>query len=118
MSYEDVIRVAQAKIDPARFARIAAEVGAKPDEPLNITEFLQARHRRAVLDPAAAPGQGHPGVAERRPSLGRWHWGMQVNTASITGFLRFWLLARAAAMAPAQLSIPGGAARDRGPGWR
>ena len=41
MSYEDVIRVAQAKIDPARRARIAAEMGAKPDEPLSITEFLK-----------------------------------------------------------------------------
>jgi indolepyruvate ferredoxin oxidoreductase, alpha subunit len=30
MSYEDVIRVAQAKIDPARLARIVREMGVKP----------------------------------------------------------------------------------------
>ena len=41
MSYEDVIRVAQAKIDPARLARIAAEMGAKPGEPFTVTEFLK-----------------------------------------------------------------------------
>ena len=41
MSYEDVIRVAQAKIDPARFARIAAQMGIKPDQPFAVTEFLK-----------------------------------------------------------------------------
>src|SRR5262249_7881422 len=40
MSFEDVIRVAQAKIDPARFARIADELKAKPGEPFTVTEFL------------------------------------------------------------------------------
>src|SRR6478752_4765551 len=41
MSYEDVIRVAQAKIDPARLARIAADMGVKPGEPFTVTEFLK-----------------------------------------------------------------------------
>src|SRR5581483_702979 len=41
MSYEDVIRVAQVKIDPARIDRIAAEIGAKPGEPFTVTEFLK-----------------------------------------------------------------------------
>src|SRR6202011_447683 len=41
MSYEDVIRVAQAKIDPARMERIAAEIGVKPGEPFTVTEFLK-----------------------------------------------------------------------------
>src|SRR2546423_13504138 len=41
MSYEDVIRVAQAKIDPARIARICAELGVKPGEPFTVTEFLK-----------------------------------------------------------------------------
>ena len=41
MSYEDVIRVAQAKIDPARIARIGAELGVKPGEPFTVTEFLK-----------------------------------------------------------------------------
>src|SRR5206468_12499362 len=41
MSYEDVIRVAQAKIDPARLKRIAAEMGVKFGEPFTVTEFLK-----------------------------------------------------------------------------
>ena len=41
MSYEDVIRVAQAKIDPARFAPHRAQMGVKPDQPFTVTEFFK-----------------------------------------------------------------------------
>src|SRR6187549_651804 len=40
MSFEDVIRVAEAKIAPDRFRRIEGEIGAK-DQPYVITEFLK-----------------------------------------------------------------------------
>jgi indolepyruvate ferredoxin oxidoreductase beta subunit len=33
-------------------------------------------------------------AADRRGWTDRLHWGMEVNTASVTGFLRFWLLAK------------------------
>jgi indolepyruvate ferredoxin oxidoreductase beta subunit len=93
MSYEDVIRVAQAKIDPARRARIAAEMGAKPHEPLAITEFLKpgVEELASMLPPRLATA-----LLKRAEHgwLGRVHWGMEVNTASVTGFLRFWLLGR------------------------
>ena len=92
MSYEDVIRVAQAKIDPVRFARIANEIGAKPDEPVKITEFLKPGIEEfcSILPPRLA--QRIVALAERRG----WqlHWGMEVNSASISGYLRFWLLAK------------------------
>jgi len=93
MSYEDAIRVAQAKIDPGRRARIAAEMGAKPGEPLHITEFL-----KPGIDEFCSilpPWLGRPILrfAAKRPRLARWHWGMEVNSASISGYLRFWLLA-------------------------
>ncbi|HKA73511.1 MAG TPA: indolepyruvate oxidoreductase subunit beta family protein, partial [Xanthobacteraceae bacterium] len=94
MSFEDVIRVAQAKIDPARFARIAGELKIKPGEPFTITEFLKPgieelcsllppRLARPILDWSA-----------RRGWLGRVYWGMEVKTTSISGYLRFWLLAK------------------------
>jgi indolepyruvate ferredoxin oxidoreductase, beta subunit len=94
MSYEDVIRVAQAKIDPARMQRIAAEIGAKPDEPFTVTEFLKPgiEEMCSILPPALA--ERILAVAERRGWLARVHWAMEVNTASISGFLRFWLLAK------------------------
>jgi indolepyruvate ferredoxin oxidoreductase beta subunit len=94
MSYEDVIRVAQAKIEPARLARIAAEMGVKPGEPFTVTEFLKPgiEEMCSILPPA--PAKRILAVAERRGWLDRVHWGMEVNSASVSGFLRFWLLAK------------------------
>jgi indolepyruvate ferredoxin oxidoreductase, beta subunit len=94
MSYEDVIRVAQAKIDPARMERIAAEIGAKPGEPFTVTEFLKPgiEEMCSILPPSLA--RRILGVADRRGWLERVHWAMEVNTASVSGFLRFWLLAK------------------------
>jgi indolepyruvate ferredoxin oxidoreductase beta subunit len=94
MSYEDVIRVAQSKINPARFARIAADMGIQPGDPIRVTEFLKPgiaelcsilplRLARVVL-----------ATAERSNWLHRWHWGMAVDSASVTGFLRCWALAK------------------------
>jgi indolepyruvate ferredoxin oxidoreductase, beta subunit len=94
MSYEDVIRVAQAKIDPARRARIAAEIGVKADEPFTVTEFLKPgiEEMCSLLPPALA--RRILAAAERRNLLDRLHWGMEVNSASVSGFLRFWILAK------------------------
>jgi indolepyruvate ferredoxin oxidoreductase beta subunit len=94
MSYEDVIRVAQAKIDPARITRIEAELGVKPGEPFTVTEFLKPgiEEMCSILPPFLATRI--LAVAERRGWLDRVHWGMEVNTLSISGFLRFWLLAK------------------------
>jgi len=92
MSYEDAIRVAQAKIDPTRRARIAAEMGAKPGEPLHITEFLKPGIDEicSLLPPHLA--RRLLAMAEKRG----WTFqrGMQVNSQSISGFLRLWLIAK------------------------
>jgi indolepyruvate ferredoxin oxidoreductase, beta subunit len=92
MSYEDAIRVAQAKIDPSRRARIAAEMGAKPDEPLHIAEFLKPGIDEicSLLPPHLA--RRLLAISEKRG----WTFqrGMQVNSQSISGFLRLWLIAK------------------------
>jgi indolepyruvate ferredoxin oxidoreductase beta subunit len=92
MSYEDAIRVAQAKIDPTRRARIAAEMGAKSGEPLHITEFLKPGIDEicSLLPPHLA--RRLLTMAEKRG----WTFqrGMQVNSQSISGFLRLWLIAK------------------------
>jgi indolepyruvate ferredoxin oxidoreductase beta subunit len=83
MSYEDVIRVAQAKIDPARFARIAGELDVKPDQTFTVTEFLKPGVDEfcSILPPWLA---GRIlALAERHAALGRAHCGMAVNTASV-----------------------------------
>jgi indolepyruvate ferredoxin oxidoreductase beta subunit len=100
MSYEDVVKVAQAKIDPARFARIAAELGAAPGEPVTVADFLKpgieefcsilpVRLARPILE-----------LAVRRNWLDRFHWGMEIESTSVSGFLRFWLLARLRGLRP------------------
>ena len=94
MSYEDVIRVAEAKIDPARLARIEKNMGVKPGEPYSVVEFLKpgiaeicqilpVRLARAILT-----------FSERRGWLASIHWGMEINTTSVFGYLRFLMLAK------------------------
>jgi indolepyruvate ferredoxin oxidoreductase, beta subunit len=94
MSYEDVIRVAQAKIDPARLERIAAEMGIEPDQTFTVTEFLKPGVEEfcSILPPWLA--KRILALAERHAGLGRAHWAMAVNTASISGFARFYMLAK------------------------
>lgn len=94
MSFEDLIRVAEAKTDPARMARIASELNAKPEEPFHVVEFLKPgiEEMCQILPPRLA--RWILRVSAQRGWLDRVHVGMQVKTTSITGFLRFWLLAR------------------------
>ncbi len=94
MSYEDVIRVAEAKIDPARRARIAAEMAIRPGDPFKVREFLKPgiEEMCSILPPSVA--RRVRGLADRRGWLGRAHWGMQVNSASVSGYLRFRALAK------------------------
>jgi indolepyruvate ferredoxin oxidoreductase beta subunit len=94
MSYEDVIRVAQAKIDPTRFARIADEIGVKPGEPFAITEFLKPGIEEMCSILPHGLAKRILALAERRGWLGRLHWGMEINSVSISGYLRFWVLAK------------------------
>jgi len=86
MSYEDVIRVAQAKTSRERMERVRAEVRAKPHEPVQITEhFKPGNEEIAALLP---------------PSLARWllawpkfHFSMHVRSTTVWGFVRLRFLA-------------------------
>jgi indolepyruvate ferredoxin oxidoreductase beta subunit len=93
MSYEDVIRVASAKIAPERMARIVAQVGAKPGEPVTIVEFLKPGI--AEMCSILPPWLARPiiAAAERRGWIDKVHWGMEIKTNSVSGYLRFLLLA-------------------------
>jgi indolepyruvate ferredoxin oxidoreductase beta subunit len=93
MSYEDVIRVAQAKIDPARFARIMRELGVKPEQTFTLTEFLKPGVDELCSILPTWLGRGGLSLARRYPVLGRAHYAMAVNSRSVSGYLRFALLA-------------------------
>jgi indolepyruvate ferredoxin oxidoreductase beta subunit len=94
MSFEDLIRVAQAKIDPARMLRIEQELSARNGEPYTVTEFLKPgiEEMCQVLPPALA--RRIIAYSEKRGWLDRMHVGMYVKTTSVSGFLRFWFLTK------------------------
>ena len=93
MSFEDVIRVAEAKIAPERFRRIEGEIGAK-DQPYVITEFLKPGIEELcqVLPPRLA--RAIVAYSDKRGWLGKVWFPMELKTTSLFGYLRFWALAK------------------------
>jgi len=93
MSFEDVIRVAEAKISPERFRRIEGEIGAK-DQPYVITEFLKPGIEELcqVLPPRLA--RAIVAYSDKRGWLGTVWFPMELKTTSVFGYLRFWALAK------------------------
>ena len=112
MSFEDVIRVAEAKIDPARFRRIEGEIGAK-DQPYVITEFLKPGIEELcqVLPPRLA--RAIVAYSEKRGWLGTVYFGMELKTTTVWGYLRFWALAKLQRFRPKSWRYRRGADRDR-----
>jgi indolepyruvate ferredoxin oxidoreductase, alpha subunit len=94
MSYEDVIRVAQAKIDPARMARIVDEMKFDPAQPFAVTEFLKPGVEELCSVLPSALANRILALAVRHQTLANAHWGMAVKTTAVFGYLRFYLLAK------------------------
>jgi indolepyruvate ferredoxin oxidoreductase, beta subunit len=94
MSYEDVIRVAEEKIAPERIARIIAQAGAQPGEPVTIVEFLKPGIAEICSILPAWLARPIVALAERRGWMDRIHWGMEIKTTSVSGYLRLLLLSR------------------------
>jgi indolepyruvate ferredoxin oxidoreductase beta subunit len=94
MSYEDVVRVAQAKIAPARMQRIARDELRVKDEPFSVHDFLKPgiEELTQLLPPTVAKPILR--YAERKGWLGRVYFGMEINTTSVSGYLRFLALAK------------------------
>jgi len=100
MSYEDVVRVAQAKIAPSRMRRIAREELRVKDEPFSVHDFLKPGIEE--LSQLLPPFLARPilAVSERRGWLGRVYFGMEINSTSISGYLRFLMLAKLRGLRP------------------
>lgn len=94
MSFEDVIRVAQAKVSVERFTRVRREVRAKDHEPVLLTEHFKPgiEEIAAILPPSL--GRAFIRWGERTGRLNRTYWSMRVNTTSVLGFVRLWALSK------------------------
>lgn len=93
MSFEDVIRVAQVKTSAERLARVRAEVRARDDEPVELTEHFKPglEEIAAVLPPAWA--RRLLAWGERTGRLGRTYFSMHLRSTTILGFARLRLVA-------------------------
>ncbi|MGI9422380.1 MAG: DUF6537 domain-containing protein [Hyphomicrobiaceae bacterium] len=94
MSYDDPIRVADAKTRADRMQRVTSEVGAPEDAIVQITEYLHPRMEE-VCD--CLP-KGMADWIERRPKLYAWldrrvNKGRRVRTNTIKGYALLWLTA-------------------------
>ena len=93
MSFEDVIRVAEAKLDPARFKRIAREVGAQPGEPVAVIDYFKPGiEEMATLLPSLV-ARPILALSARMGWLGTVYWGMTVQSNSVSGYLKMRMLA-------------------------
>jgi len=100
MSYEDVVRVAQAKISPTRMHRIAHEELRVNGEPFSVHDFLKPGIEE--LCQLLPPFVARPilRLAERKGWLGSVYFGMEINSTSISGYLRFLMLAKLRPLRP------------------
>ena len=92
--------------------------GGKPGEPVAIVEFLKPGIEEIcqLLPPRLASGD--PALAARHAWLGRVYWGMEVETTSVTGYLRLLMLAKLRRLRPAPTAIrQEQAAIEPGSGW-
>jgi indolepyruvate ferredoxin oxidoreductase, alpha subunit len=94
MSYEDVVRVAQAKIAPSRMRRIAREELHVTNEPFTVHDFLKPGIEELSQLLPAFLARHILAVSEKRGWLGRVYFGMEINSTSISGYLRFLLLSK------------------------
>ena len=94
MSYEDVVRVAQAKIAPARMRRIAREELHIKNEPFSVHDFLKPGIEELCQLLPSFLARPLLRYSERKGWLGRVYFGMEINSTSISGYLRFLLLAK------------------------
>ena len=94
MSYEDIIRVADLKSRRSRMERVRAEVLAKPDEPIRVTEFLKPGFDEMTSVMPAWLGRPIMNWARGNAWASNYNFAMRVRTNTINGFLRLWTLSK------------------------
>ena len=101
MTYEDVVRVADLKTRPARFARVRAEVRAGDGQIVDFAEFMHPRFEEFCdLLPDAIGGRLKDSTGARRLLSGFFRQGRQISTSRLGGFLLLFGLARLRGLRP------------------
>jgi indolepyruvate ferredoxin oxidoreductase beta subunit len=103
MTYEDAIRVADLKTRRARFDRIRREQAAPAGSILVVTDYLKPDLDEIYGILPASVAAPLARWAERRWPDGRPTLGQHVQTTSVLGFLRVWLLGRLRGLRPGSL---------------
>ena len=87
MSFEDVMRVAQAKTRRGRAERIRREVRADPKDLVQVREFVKPRVEEICGTLPAGLGRRVLASPRARRWLGRWTAGRRISTSTISGFV-------------------------------
>jgi indolepyruvate ferredoxin oxidoreductase beta subunit len=94
MAYDDVIRVAELKTRGSRFARVRAEVAARPDQLVYATEFMHPRMEEVCGTLPADLGRWIESTPWLMAFLQRFvDRGRRVNTGTIGWFLVLYFIA-------------------------
>ena len=93
MCYEDVVRVADLKTRPERFARIRQEAQAAPTELVHVTEHFKPGVDEIASILPAAWGRRLLAWAEQKPERAR-HVGLHIRSTSLWGYLMLRAMAR------------------------
>lgn len=98
MAYQDLVRVAQQKSSRDRFARVRAEVQARPGEPVQIVEYFKPGIEEfcAVMPSFMA----RPILAWARRRGDNLNFAIHVHSSTVFGFLQLWLLTRLRGLRP------------------
>ena len=86
MAYEDIIRVADLKTRPSRFARVRKEVGAKDGEPVVVIDYLKPGIEEFASVLPHYFGKKLIAWAERRGKLDAYNVGMHIRTSGVFGY--------------------------------
>ncbi len=94
MSYEDIIRVAQAKTRGERYQRIRGETSASDRDLVMVTEYFKPGFAEVCDLLPRGLARSILAWAERTGRLDRTYWGMHIRTSTVTGFAKVWFLAK------------------------
>jgi indolepyruvate ferredoxin oxidoreductase beta subunit len=93
MAYDDIIKVADLKTRGARFARIDREMGLRPDQQMQLTEYFHPRAEEIAGLMPARLGAWIEASPQRSARLERWFGkGRRPRSNRLPGFLMLYVL--------------------------